>query len=214
MDIGDLLLGNSFCDQLTSQIVIDVGKLLWIDLIFSVHVLDHLKALALWRGQITEYKLCRTVFFSLFPDLINVLDTQIDLAPLIVGSIGVHKALVKCQFSAIVGNKQHIVLKGFHDPRVYLCRALGKLLHRCLLVFAWGCLFDVVDRLGYGEIEHIRRLHVGNLTEHGHQLGDIEKLCKPCFRAVAASVGRELDCRHCFPKGGCPFVKVGKPVEL
>ena len=142
------------------------------------------------------------------------MDTEIDLASLIVGSIGVHEALVKCQFSAIVGNQQHIVLKGFHDPRVYLCRALGELLHRCLLVFAWGCLFNVVDRLGYGEIEHIRRLHVGNLTEHGHQLGNIEELCKPCFRSVAASVGRELDCRHGFSKGGCPFVKVGKPVEL
>ena len=57
MDIGDLFCGDPLGDQLAPQIVIDVGKLLGIDLIFSVDVLDHLKALALWGGQIAEHKL-------------------------------------------------------------------------------------------------------------------------------------------------------------
>ena len=61
-----------------------------------------------------------------------------------------------------------------------------------------------------GEIQHIRRLYIGNFLEHRHEFGNIEKLCKPCFGSVAGSGRVKLNRCHRFPESRSPCVKIGQ----
>ena len=72
----------------------------------------------------------------------------------------------------------------------------------------------VVVGLGYGEIEHIRRLDVGHFLEHTHQLRQIIKLGEPGLGTVAGSLRGQLNGCHRFTKGGGPGVKVQQIVPL
>ena len=66
--------------------------------------------------------------------------------------------------------------------------------------------------LGYREVQHIRRLNVRHLLEHGHQLRQIEEPCKPGLGSVTGALRGQFDGRHGLPKGGRPGVKVDEAV--
>ena len=116
--------------------------------------------------------------------------------------------MVKCRLAPVIGDEKHIVNVRADLALVYLLGAIRKGLYQVLLNVACLHLYDVEVRFGGRQIEHICCLNVGNLLEHRHQLGDIEKLCKACLCAVSRTVRGKLDCRDGFAKGRCPRVEV------
>lgn len=66
----------------------------------------------------------------------------------------------------------------------------------------------MIIRLRDRQLYHIRRLNICDIFKHTHQFGQVVKLRKSCFRAVACAFGRKLDCRNGFTKVARPRIKV------
>ena len=116
--------------------------------------------------------------------------------------------MVKSRLAPVVGDEKHIIFVRRDLTLVYLLGSLRKGLNQVFLYLARLHLNNVEVCFGGGKIEHIRRLNVGYLLEHCHQLGDIEELCKARFCSVSRAVRGKLDCRDGFAKSRCPRVEV------
>ena len=77
------------------------------------------------------------------------------------------------------------------------CCPVRKGLHHLFLNLAGRLFLNMKICPRNGEIQHIRRLYIGNFFEHRHEFGNIEKLCK-------------LNRRHRFAERRSPCVKIGQ----
>ena len=68
--------------------------------------------------------------------------------------------------------------------------------------------------LRHGQLQHIRRLDIRRLLEHGHQLREVIEPGEPGLGAVAASLRGQLDGRHRLTESRCPGIEVDKAVAL
>ena len=145
-----------------------------------------------------------------FPDLERIVHTAIDLALRLVRQHLVHKPLVECQFSAIVGDLEHIIESGIHITVAYSLGTVCKGTHHFFLCLARFQHFVDVLRFRHRQIQHIRRLHVCRFLEQGNQFRQIKEPGKACFRAIARSLRGKLDCRDGFTKGCRPIIEVAQ----
>ena len=173
------------------------------------YIVVHVEIAVILRcGEVTEHKLSRFLVGIALPYTVDIFHAYVDLAALKIFKHRVYQALVKSRLAPVIGDEKHIVLVGCDLALVYLLGSLRKGLNQVLLYLARFHLYNVEVCFGGRKIEHIRRLNVGYLLEHCHQLGDIEEFCKACLCSVSRAVGGKLDCRHGFAKCRCPRVEV------
>ena len=189
--VGDFLRWDAFGNQLVPNIVVDIET-----------------AVALWGGEVTEHKLRRSLLRRLLPDAKHICRADRGFAAFIVGQHGVDKPLIQRQFSAVVGDFQHIIHGGIDIALAYRFGALGKAGDHFLLQFRGFDDLGVVVCFRYGEIEHIRRLNIRHTAEHTHKFRQVIKLGKARLGAVSGAFRRKLDGGGGFPEGRRPGVKV------
>ena len=197
MNKSNLLRGNSHCNQLAANIVIDVER-----------------AIVFGGGKVAEHKLRRLLILVLFPYFIDFLYAVVYFTALKIFKHRVKKALVKRRFSSVIGNEKHIILVRLHRAVVNLFGSLGEALHHFLLHFTCFNLYNVEVRFGCWEVEHICGLNIRHLLKGCHKLGNIKELGKACLCAVSRTVGSKLDCRNRFSKGRSPSIEMEKSTLL
>ena len=101
VDELDLVFRHTGCNQLLANIVIDVK----IAIVFRC-------------GEVAEQKLGQLLIFALLPDFQHILHTDVELAVGVVRQHGVHQANVQTNLAPIVGDTQHIVLRGIYGAGV------------------------------------------------------------------------------------------------
>ena len=119
----------------------------------------------------------------------------------------VHKPLVECQFSAIVGDLEHIIESGIHITVAYSLGTVCKGTHHFFLCLARFQHFVDVLRFRHRQVQHIRRLHVCRFLEQRNQFRQIKEPGKACFRAIARSLGLDFVKRFSvifLNSSGCP----------
>ena len=163
-------------------------------------------------GQIAEHELGQPVRLPVLPDAMDVVHAAIDLAVRVVRQIGVDDALVKPQLAPVRGDLEHIVGAGVNKLGVYLCGALGQLLHHLLLYLRGLRHLVVVDGRGRRQVELVGGLDIRCLLEQGHELRQIKELGKARPRPVPRTLRSQLDGGLRLPEGGSPAVEVGKPL--
>ena len=109
MDIGDLFNGDSFLNELLSQIIIHVE--------FAVVVR---------RGQIAEDHLCGSALRCALPNVEDIIGAGRDFAGFTIWQHIVHEPLVERQLPTVVGNQKHIIGGGIHHLVSDTLRAFGK----------------------------------------------------------------------------------------
>ena len=117
------------------------------------------------RGEVAEDKLGELIFLPIFPDGIDIVHAQIDLAALFIGQVGIDNALVKPQLAPIRGDFKHVVGACVHDSRMNSRSTLGKLLHHAFLNLCRLCHDIVINRRRCRQMKLIRRLDVGSFLE-------------------------------------------------
>ena len=60
----------------------------------------------------------------------------------------------------------------------------------------------------YRQLEHIRRLNIRRLLKHRHQLRQVIKPGKACFRSIPSPLRCQFNGSNSFAKGACPGIKV------
>ena len=152
---------------------------------------------------------------TLLVDTHDLANTGVHLAAGIVGKCGINQAGVQRKESAIVGDLEHVVLARINAAIADNISSFAQFSHHALLIFA-GFRPDILCFSSFQyrdrQIQHIRRLHIGNLLEHAHQLRQIEELGESGLHAIAGSFGSQLNRRNRFTEVCSPAVKVGKPV--
>ena len=158
--------------------------------------------------EVAEQKLRQLLVFTFLPDLQDVPHTDVQLAVRVIREHRVHQADIQTDFSAIVGDAQHIVHGRIHIAGVNLGGTSAQFLHHCFL--GLGRFHDHGFKLciWHRQMQLVRCLDVGNLLEHRHQFRQIEKFCKSRSGAIPSTFGRKLDGGGGFAKGRCPAVKV------
>ena len=197
MDVGDLLGGDAFGNQFVSQIIVHVEA-----------------AVVFGSGEVTEGKLGGLPSSGALPDLIDVVGAGADLASIAVRQQRINQPLIQRQFTAIVGNHEHIVLAAVHHLIADTLGPLTEVCHHLLLMFGGFQHHMVVVGLGHGEIEHISRLNICDFFEHTHQFRQIVELGKPGLGPVAGALRGQLYGGHCLAKGGGPGIKMQKIIPL
>ena len=154
VDERHLALGHAARHELAAQIVVHVEG-----------------PVALRGGEVAEHELGEPFLGAVAPYAQHVLAASVHLAALEVGQRGVGEALVEGYLAAVVGDEEHVVLLGGHTARPHRLGALGEPRHQ--LALDGGGLHRHVAQmhLGRGKRQRVRRLHVGDLFEHGHELG-------------------------------------------
>ena len=89
-------------------------------------------------------------------------------------------------------NKEHVVDIAVHYFVSHSFGSLPKLLHHFLLDFGRLEGNVMILRLRDRQPYHIRRLNIRDIFKHTHQFGQVIKLGKSCFGAVACSFGVEF----------------------
>ena len=92
--------------------------------------------------------------------------------------------MVECQLAPVIRDFQHIVDIWLYKSVTGFLGSLCERSNHFRLNFARSDLDIAVIDLWHGELQHIGGLNVGYLTEHLHQLWQVVKLGKSCFRAV------------------------------
>lgn len=197
MDVGDFLGGDAFGNQLIPQVIVHIEG-----------------AVAFGGGEIAEGQLSGLLSGGALPDLIDVVGAGPDLAGIAVRQQRIDQPLIQRQLTAIVGNHEHIVLAAVHHLIADTLGPLTEVCHHLLLMFGGFQHHMVVVGLGYGEIEHIRRLNICDFFEHTHQFRQIVELGKPGLGPVAAALRGQLNGCHRFTEGRGPGVKVQQVVPL
>ena len=96
MDELDLLFRDALGYQLIAYIVV------------------HIKAVILGCAEVAENHLGGALFLGLFPDFIYLIHTGIGFTVFIFREQGICQPLIQREFSAIIGDAQHIVVRGFY----------------------------------------------------------------------------------------------------
>ena len=174
MDKLHFLLGDTARHQLVPNVVV------------------HVKSICAGCAQIAENHLRGALGLCSFPNGKDPFHAGIRLTVGVIGQQGIHQALIQCQLAAIVRDAQHVVLiRGNQTIAHRLCTLTQRRHHLALQLAGWQlhnrrlAARDFRDR----QLQHIGGLNVGTLFEHIHKLGQIVKLCKPCFGTVAVSLG-------------------------
>ena len=89
-------------------------------------------------------------------------------------------------------NKEHVVDIAVHHFVSHSFGSLPKLLHHFLLDFGRFEGDVMIIRLRNRQLYHIRRLNICDIFKHTHQFGQVIKLRKSGFRAVAFAFGNEF----------------------
>ena len=173
------------------------------------YIIINIEAPVIFRcGKVTENHLRRAAFFCFPPYFKYVFRTGCGFACFAVPKHRIDKPLVESQLSPVIGNKEHIVDIAVHHFVSHSFGSLAKFLHHFLLQFGRLEGNVMILRLRNRQLYHIRRLNICDIFKHTHQFGQIIKLGKSCFGAVACSFGRKLDCRNGFAKVTRPRIKV------
>ena len=191
VDERDLLLRDAALDQLLPQVVVHVEI-----------------PVVVGRGQVAEHQLGGTLFAALLPYPVDVVQAGVDLALFVIREHGVIEPLIQRQLPAVVGDFKHIILAWLHLTVPDFLSPVCEGGHHLLLILAGLYDLIVVLCLWHRKVKHIRRLHVGDVLEHGHQLRKIEKTGEPGLCPIARSLGGQLDGRHRFPECRRPAVKM------
>ena len=193
MDELYLLFGNAARHQLVPNIVV------------------HIKAVRAGRAQIAENHLRGALRLCLFPNGKDPLHAGIRLAVGVIGQKRIHQPLIQRQLAAIIRDAQHVVLIRGYQAVAHRLGPLTQRRYHLTLQFTGRQLHnrglaacDFRDR----QLQHISGLNVGTLLEHIHKLGQIVKLCKPCFGAVAVALGGQLNRGNALAKRRGPRIKV------
>jgi len=197
VDKLDLVFRHTGGDQLFANVIVDIE----VAVIFR-------------GGEVAEQKLGQLLILALLPDLQHVPHTNVQLAARVVRQHGVHQADVQADFSAIVGDAQHIVHRRIHRAGMDAGRTFAQLLHHLLLEVRRLCHHRLKFCIRHREMKLIAGLDVCNLLEHGHQFRQIEELCKSRSCPVAGALRGELNSRRGLTKGGCPAVEMGEILFL
>ena len=197
VDKLDLIFRHTGSNQLLANVIVDVE----VTVIFR-------------GGEVAEQKLCQLLIFAFLPDLQHVLNAYVQFAVGVVRQHGVHQANVQADFSAIVGDAEHIVHGRIHDAGVDICGTFAQFLHHFLLNFGRLCHhgFKLCDR--HRQMKLVASFNVRNLLEHGHQFRQIEELCKSRSRPIACTFRGQFDCSGGLPKSGGPAVEMGEVLFL
>ena len=191
MDKGDFRFRYSCRHELRFDIIIDIER-----------------SVILGCGQIAEYQLRQSLIFPILPDLQYVIDTGIQLAARIIRKQGIHEPLIEADLPAVRSDLQHVVDGRIHISAVYLCRTFRQGCHHLLLDFRR--LHHDRFKLGirYRQFQLVTGLDIRHLFEHGHELRQVEELCKPRSCPVTGSLRGQLNGGCGLPKGGGPAVKM------
>ena len=130
MDIGDLFSGDSFLNELLSEVVIHIEL-----------------AVVVRRGQITEDHLCGSVLRCALPNIKDIIGAGRDFAGFTIGEHIIHQSLVERQLPAVVGNQKHIIGGGIHHLISDTLRTVGKPFHHLFLSLRWFQNNIVIMRL-------------------------------------------------------------------
>ena len=93
----------------------------------------------------------------------------------------------------------------------FLC-SFSERLHHFLLNLARLNLNDMIICFRHGQVQHIRRLNIRNLLEHGDQLGNIVESRKTCLCSVSRTLGSKLNRRYRLPISRSPRIKMKQVV--
>ena len=118
MDKLDLVFRHTGGNQLFANVIVDIEV-----------------TIVLGCREIAEQKLGQLLLFALLPDLQHILHTDVQLAVGVIRQHGVHQTNVQADFSAIVGDAEHIVLRGIHSAGMDLCGTFAQFLHHLFLNF-------------------------------------------------------------------------------
>ena len=152
--------------------------------------------------------MCQLVGFTIIPDIVDVLHTEIDLTRRVIRKIGIYYSLVKPEFASVAGYAQHIVNRRIDRPCMNLRRPLGKFLHHRLLNLRRFRDHIVVNRLRNRKMKLIGGLNVRHFLEDIHEFRKIEELRKPGSRSVSGPFRRKLNCGRCFAECTCPRIEM------
>ena len=76
---------------------------------------------ALFRcGEVREHKLRQPVRFSVVPDIVNIVHTQVHFAVGFVGQVGIDDSLIQSELSSVRGYLEHIVNRWVYRTGVNL----------------------------------------------------------------------------------------------
>ena len=197
VDELDFAFRHTGSNQLLANIIVDIE----IAIVFGCR-------------EVAEQKLRQLLVFTFLPDLQDVPHTDVQLAVRVIREHRVHQADIQTDFSAIVGDAQHIVHGRIHIAGVNLGGTSAQFLHHCFL--GLGRFHDHGFKLciWHRQMQLVRCLDVGNLLEHRHQFRQIEKFCKSRSGAIPSTFGRKLDGGGGFAKGRCPAVEVRQHLLL
>ena len=178
---------------------------------FFSDVIVHIELTVMMRrGKVAEYKLCRLLFRRPLPNIHDIAHAVVDLAFFKVRQVGIQQSLIQCGFSPVVRYQKHIILIRRYHVRMNFCCSVRKGLNHLFLNLAGRLFLNMKICHRNGEIQHIRRLYIGNFFEHRHEFGNIEKLCKAGFGSVAGSGRVKLNRCHRFSESRSPCVKIGQ----
>ena len=158
--------------------------------------------------EVAEQKLRQLLVFTFLPDLQDVPHTDVQLAVRVIREHGVHQADIQTDFSAIVGDTQHIIHGRIHIAGVNLGGASAQFLHHSFLGLGRFYNYRFKLRIRHRQMQLVGSLDVCYFFEHRHQFGQVEELRKSCSGAIPSTFGRKLDGGGGFAKGRCPAVKV------
>ena len=173
------------------------------------NIIVDIEVAIVFRGrEIAEHKLCQLLIFSVLPELQHVLHTDVEFAVRVIREHRVHQADIQTNFSAIVGDAQHIVNGRIHIAGVNLGGAFAQFLHHCFLDL--GRFYDHSFKLciRHRKMQLVAGLDVCYFFEHRHQFGQIKELGKSCSGAIPSTFGGKLNCGGGLSKGRCPAVEV------
>ena len=102
------------------------------------------------RREVAENELSQLLVRTVLPNLEHVVHALIYLSVWLIGQKWINNALVESEFTAVVGDSEHIVHAWVNLPGVYLARALGKSFYERLLYLRGLRHFVVVHNLGLG----------------------------------------------------------------
>ena len=193
VDELDLVFRHTGGNQLFANILVDVE----IAIVFRCR-------------KVAEQKLGQLLVLALLPDLQHVLHTDVEFAVRVVREHGVHQAHIQTDLSAVIGDAEHIVLRGIHRAGVDAGGTLAQLLHHLLLEVGRLCHHGLKLCLRHGQMELVTGFNVRNLLEHGHQFRQIKELGKSRSCPIPCTFGGKLNGGGGLTKGGCPAVEVGQ----
>ena len=142
----------------------------------------------------------------------NIIGTGGNLAGVAVRQCGIHKPLIQCQLSAVIGYEQHIVLRRTDHLVADSFSTVGQGCNQIFLVFRGLQYLMMVMSLRHRQLKHIRSLNVCDLLEHSHQFREIVETGKSCFGSVARAFRCKLDGSNGFTEGRCPGIEVKQAV--